>query len=60
MDLQCPIVVSQVAAAAAAVAGSVPGLVLVVPSVEIIVEEHDASGCHAGYDAPSRSKEGTS
>lgn len=33
-------------------AGSVPGLVLVVPSVEVVVEEHDTPGRHAGYDAP--------
>jgi len=33
-------------------AGSVPGLVLVVPSVEVVVEEHDASRRHAGDDAP--------
>lgn len=32
--------------------GSVPGLVLVVPSVEIVVEEDDASRRHAGNDAP--------
>lgn len=31
---------------------SVPGLVLVVPSVEIVVEEDNASRCHAGNDAP--------
>ena len=31
---------------------SVPGLVLVVPSVEVVVEEHDASRGHAGDDAP--------
>lgn len=33
-------------------ASSVPGLVLVVPSVEIVVEEDDASRRHAGNDAP--------
>lgn len=31
---------------------SVPGLVLVVPSVEIVVEEDDAPRRHAGNDAP--------
>lgn len=31
---------------------SVSGLVLVMPPVEVVVEEDDASGCHAGYDAP--------
>lgn len=31
---------------------SVPGLVLVVPSVEIVVEEDDASRRHASNDAP--------
>lgn len=31
---------------------SVPGLVLVVPSVEVVVEEDDASRGHAGNDAP--------
>lgn len=35
---------------------SVPGLVLVVPSVEIVVEEDDASGGHAGNDAPEGGK----
>lgn len=35
-----------------AVASSVPCLVLVVPSVEVVVEEDDASRCHASYDAP--------
>lgn len=36
----------------ASVFGSVPVLVLVVPPVEVVVEEHDASRRHAGYDAP--------
>lgn len=36
----------------AAALGSVPGLVLVVPSVEVVVEEDDASRRHASYDAP--------
>lgn len=31
---------------------SVSGLVLVMPPVEVVVEEDDASGRHAGYDAP--------
>lgn len=31
---------------------SVPGLVLVVPSVKVVVEENDASRRHASYDAP--------
>lgn len=35
-----------------AVVSSVPCLVLVVPSVEVVVEEDDASRCHASYDAP--------
>lgn len=39
---------------------SVPGLVLVVPSVEIVVEEDDASRGHAGNDAPEGGKPGVS
>ena len=38
-------------------AGSVPGLVLVVPSVEVVVEEHDAARGHAGDDAPESSNQ---
>lgn len=32
---------------------SVPGLVLVMPPVEVVVEEDDASRRHACYDAPA-------
>lgn len=44
---------SRVSRAAAAVC-SVPGLVLMVPSVEVVVEQHDAAGRHASDDAPLR------
>lgn len=46
--------VSNFVSQVAAVVSSVPGLVLVVPSVEVVVEEHDTSRRHASYDAPSR------
>lgn len=36
--------------------GSVPGLVLVVPAIEIIVENHDAPGRHSSHDAPEGSR----
>lgn len=35
---------------------SVPGLVLVVPAIEIIVENHDAPGCHSSHYAPEGSR----
>lgn len=46
-------------ASQAAAATSVPVLVLMVPSVEVVVEEHDTSRCHASYDAPEKNREGT-
>lgn len=46
--------------ASQAAATSVPGLVLVVPSVEVVVEEHDTSRRHASYDAPEKNQEGPS
>jgi hypothetical protein len=33
---------------------SVSGLVLVVPPVEVVVEQDDTTRRHAGYDAPRR------
>lgn len=35
---------------------SVSGLVLVVPSVEVVVEEDDAAGRHASDDAPGTTR----
>lgn len=35
---------------------SVPGLVLVVPAIEIIVKNHDAPGRHSSHDAPEGSR----
>lgn len=35
----------------------VAGLVLVMPPVEVVVEHDDASGGHAGNDAPGRGRE---
>lgn len=35
---------------------SVPGLVLVVPAIEIIVKNHDAPGRHSSHDTPEGSR----